>query len=297
MSREAALRDHVRSLEVLDDAVLAMKSLSAHHFRIARDALLAARVYREELEAAVASIAEAGFEVTSGPPRLVVIGADLGLCGQYHTRLVDAAVAAASALGTESVVCIGRRTASLLARAGVRSEVVYGAPTSVDNVVHVLLDVVSELILGTRTGRYGSIDAVFARFEGVGVFEPVQDRLLPLARLKGGGPPASPYVTASHLREVALRERFYVHLEERLLDAMASEHGMRLVATNSAGEWLDRELERAGHAMRALRQESATQEILELVAGARHRRAEAMRRKDAAAIKVRTARTSPPADG
>jgi hypothetical protein len=43
MSREANLRRRVRGLQVLDEAVLAMKSLSAHHFRVARVALASAR--------------------------------------------------------------------------------------------------------------------------------------------------------------------------------------------------------------------------------------------------------------
>jgi hypothetical protein len=99
----------------------------------------------------------------------------------------------------------------------------------------------------------------------------VHDRLIPLPPPRGNGPPASPYATAEHLRDVATRERLFIRLEERLLDAMASEHGMRLVATNSAGEWLDRQIERARHRVRSLRQEAATQEILEIVAGGRQR--------------------------
>jgi ATP synthase F1 gamma subunit len=269
VSREATLRAHVRSLEVLDQAVLAMKSLSAHHFRVARAALIAARTYREQLEEAVAGVCPVELQAPEAPTRLVVIGADLGLCGQYHARVVEGALGAAREVGAASVACVGKRTASLLARAGMRSDGVYGAPTSVDAAPRVLLEVIGDLIADLRAGRVGAVFVTFARFQGVGAFEPVHERLIPLPAPTGSGPPASPYVSLEHLRDVATRERLFVHLEERLLDAMASEHGMRLVATNAAGEWLDRELGTAQRRLRAQRQEAGTQEILEIVAARR----------------------------
>ena len=80
-------------------------------------------------------------------------------------------------------------------------------------------------------------------------------------------------MTRTHLDEVAERERLFIALHNLLLDAMASEHGLRLVATNAAGEWLDRELERARRQLGSLKREAATQEMLELVSGASARAA------------------------
>jgi len=278
MSREASIRAHVRSLEVLSQAVLAMKSLSAHHFRVARDALASAREYRTELEAAVSCLATVHLGSGSGSARLLVIGADLGLCAQYHGRIVAAARETALSLGVQTADCIGRRTAALLARAGIAVRVRYAAPTSVEKVTSVLLDVVTDLFADYRLGRVGSVHVLSARFGGIGEFEPVRTPLLPLADLPDGGPPPSRYVSEQHLLEIAARERLFVHLEELLLDAMASEHGMRLVATNAAGDWLDEQLERGRRRLHALRREASTQEILELVAGARARR-RAMRQR------------------
>ncbi|HTQ46796.1 MAG TPA: F0F1 ATP synthase subunit gamma [Polyangiaceae bacterium] len=269
MSREASVRAHVRSLAMLSQAVTAMKSLSAHHFRVARDSLASARTYRSELEAAVSNLPAGDLGSGAVPARLLVIGADLGLCAQYHGRIVEAAREAARSLGGQAADCIGRRTAALLARAGIAVRTRYAAPTSVEKVTSVLLDVVTDLFAEYRSGSVGSVHVVSARFGGIGEFEPVQTRLLPLEPLPDGGPPPSRYVSEWHLLEVAARERLFVHLEELLLDAMASEHGMRLVATNAAGDWLDAELERGRRRLRAIRQEASTQEILELVAAAR----------------------------
>ena len=50
MKREVELQRRLRSLEALGEAVGAMKSLSAHHFREARRGIEPARRYREGVE-------------------------------------------------------------------------------------------------------------------------------------------------------------------------------------------------------------------------------------------------------
>jgi len=61
-------------------------------------------------------------------------------------------------------------------------------------------------------------------------------------------------------------------LSELLLDALASEHGMRLVATQAAGAWLDSRIHALQLQLSSLRRESSTQEVLEVSAGVRQRR-------------------------
>jgi F-type H+-transporting ATPase subunit gamma len=272
MSREATLEHHVRSMEILDEAILAMKSLSALHFRLARHALLSARAYRHGLESAVSSLSWYG-STQRGGTGVLVLGADLGLCAGYHSRLVEAAQDVARKLSPMRVDCAGRRTAALLVRSGLAPRRVYASPTSVENVGTALLPIVADLLAAFGSGAIGAVHVVSAKFAGIGEFQAVPTQLLPLEVLSGGGPARSRYVTEEHLREVAARERLFARLEELVLDAIASEHGMRLVATSGAQDWLDRELERARRRVRALRQESSTQEILELASGARKRRA------------------------
>jgi F-type H+-transporting ATPase subunit gamma len=239
---------------------------------VARAALASARDYREALESAVRRMPPIEEPAPAGPPLLLVVGADLGLCGGYHARVAEAARADVREIGAGAIDCVGHRTAALLVRAGCSPRKVYGAPSSVESATRVLLDVVDDVFAAHRESG-ASVYSVSARFAGVGVFQTARTRLLPLEPLTGAGPPASPYVTLTHLRETAARERLFVSLQELMLDAMASEHGARLVATNAAGQWLDREVERARRQLRTMRRESATQELLELAAGARRKRA------------------------
>ena len=82
----------------------------------------------------------------------------------------------------------------------------------------------------------------------------------------------SSYITPDHLAAVAVREFLYISLYEVLLDALASEHGMRLTATEAALQWIDTTSERTARQLTASRSETATQEVLDIVAGAKARR-------------------------
>jgi F-type H+-transporting ATPase subunit gamma len=73
-----------------------------------------------------------------------------------------------------------------------------------------------------------------------------------------------------HLRAVAVREFLYIMLHEILLDALAAEHGMRLMASEAALQWLDETSRRTDRQLATSRVESATQELLDIVAGGRN---------------------------
>ena len=77
------------------------------------------------------------------------------------------------------------------------------------------------------------------------------------------------YVEPDHFVSVVVREYLYVTLFDLLLDALASEHGARLVATQNAETWLDKRTERLRRYLMATRREASTQEMIEIAAGAR----------------------------
>jgi F0F1-type ATP synthase gamma subunit len=79
------------------------------------------------------------------------------------------------------------------------------------------------------------------------------------------------YVSPRHLAEIAVREFLYITLYELLLDALASEHGMRLVATEAAGEWLQGRIAATERQLFAVKREEGTQEVLDVASGARRR--------------------------
>ena len=116
---------------------------------------------------------------------------------------------------------------------------------------------------------------VAARFEGAGQFTPVRIPVLPVAAPADRSPLAiSPYCSGAHLQTVVVREYLYISLYETLLEALASEHGKRLVTAEAARSWLEERVEATRRLAAAIRREASTQEILEVVVAARAARRE-----------------------
>jgi F-type H+-transporting ATPase subunit gamma len=280
MSQERSLRARLRTLATLHEAVGALRSLSAHHFRVARAALPEARAYRREIEADLAVLAGA-----PAPPRapgavagMIVIGADLGLCGDYSTRVAGCAALALRPLAAGRVYCVGRRVQRPLERAGIRAARCYDAPASVGGIARVLLPLVSDVVADREAGEVDAVVLVSARFAGAGRFTPVATQVLPVAASTDGEPLApSPYVRRAHLVAEVSREFLYVALFESFLDALAAEHGKRLVAAEGAWGWLAQRMAAVERQVASVRRESATQEVLEVASGARRLRAAAWR--------------------
>lgn len=249
--------------------MVASKSVAALHFRAARRSVAAARVYREGIEDMLG--VRDDTPETRGPAGLLVVGAELGLCGGYGAQMVEAAMALRKALGDGPTLCAGRRAAAALARRGVPPDRSFPAPTSVDGITRALLPIAEEALRRFDSGGLGSFHVLSSRFAGVGRARPESVRLLPMSAPRADDRPGVRYVAAEDFAFAALRERLYVALYAVLLDAIASEHGARLVATQAAETWLD---DRAGAVRRRLsaaRREATTQEVIEIAGGARAR--------------------------
>lgn len=272
MRRENELRRRLRSLSTLGSAVAAMKSLSARQFREARAALDTARTYREGV-ARLASDSAASLPAGNGPAGLVLVGAELGVCGGYNARLAAFAHAHRAELGDGPTLCVGRRTAGMLERRGVKPLEVYRAPASVPGITEVLLRVAERMLVLYVAEDLASFDVVSSALEGVGASRPSATRILPIEPLEPGGARTHRrYVSRRHAAEAAIRELLYITLYLLLLDGLASEHGARLLATGAAGDWIDERTERLHRSLAAARREASTQEVLEIAAGFRGRR-------------------------
>lgn len=270
MKRQRDLEQRLRSLEMLAQAVSAMKSLSAHHFRATRAALEPARAYREGIDHLLESTG-AWLPAGDGPCGLLVIGAELGFCAGYNSRVVAAAAERRAALGDGPTACVGRRAATMLARRGVRVDRSYRGPTSVRGITDALFHLTEDILTQYVDRRLSALEVVANRFEGVGASSPVVTRLLPIQSHPSAGAPVARYVRAERLAAVAVRELLYITIVQVQTDALASEHGARLAATQSAEHWLGERTDRLRRHLSAVRREASTQEVIEISAGARAR--------------------------
>lgn len=276
MSRERILQRRLRTLGTLDEAVGALRSLSAQHFREARALLPAVRAYRDEVKAFLGVLGSTASGPAEEPAGIVLVTADLGLVGDYTGRLVREALALREEAGPGPVVCLGHRGALRLRKAGVEPEALQAAPTSVGGLTNLLLPLVDTLLSLRDRGELGALWLVVARFEGAGAYTPERVPLLPVPAPSDLAPLApSPYSDTEHLRGVVVREYLYASLYEMLIEALASEHGKRLVTAESARSWLEDRMAATRRLAAALRRETATQEVLEVAVAARAAQREA----------------------
>ena len=271
MKREHSLRRRLHSLETLSEAISAMKSLSAHHFRSARAALPAARNYRDGIERALAATGFHQSAITGNA--VLLIAADLGLCGGYNSQLTAAAIEHHHRLAAQRLYCVGHRPVSTFRKADISVNREYTAPTSVSDLTELLLRLGEDLLMDYLGGEFGTLNIVSARFDSVGEFTPTSVRLLPVDVPESKHETkTSRYVTPDHLAAVAVREYLYIRLFQAALDSLASEHSARLVATEAASEWLSEKTAAARQHLASIRREAATQEVLDIAATAKRRR-------------------------
>ncbi len=270
MKREVELRRRLRSLGALREAVGAMKSLSAHHFREARKAVEPARTYRHGVER-ILSWAGASLPAGDGASGLLVIGAELGLCGGYNEQMIDAAAKRRAELGEGPTSCVGHRAATLLGRRDVAVIKTYDGPTSVQGIPALLLSLAEDVLTTFAKDSLSSFDIVSSRFGGVGNVSPRFVRLLPIEPSAVQHQRRARYVGEDHFVAAVVREFLYVTIYDLLLDALASEHGARLTATEAAESWLDERTRRLRRHLMTTRREASTQEMIEIAAGARAR--------------------------
>jgi len=112
-------------------------------------------------------------------------------------------------------------------------------------------------------------------FTGVGNQKPVTTRLLPLPTMLPPQPApavAPRLITPEAVAQWARRELLYVTLYDLLIDALAAEHGARLMSTQSAESWLNARYDTLKRRLASARREASTQEVIEIAAGARRLR-------------------------
>ena len=174
----------------------------------------------------------------------MVVTSDFGLCSDYNIRTTQAGLKEAIERHVGPVYCIGKRGHTILTREEREPRLSFDAPTSADGLTRSLTRLARELLNDFVAGQASSLWVVSARFDGIGRFTPVTARILPVAsKVPSSIPSPSPYVDRRYLEGVAVREFLYVTLYEILLEALAAEHGMRIVAAESALQWLDNTIE------------------------------------------------------
>ncbi len=282
MASLKVIRKRISSVKSTQQITKAMKMVAAAKLRRAQEAATEARPYATKLGdmlRAVAARVDAGSHpllATRAETKridVILVTSDRGLCGGYNSNLIrrTEAFLAEHAGQPVRLTLVGRKGADYFRR---RSVVIHeqhvnllGGPN------HALA-----ASLGARVAQdfaAGETDAVYliySQFRSALSQMPTVEQLLPVSTdLGAAADDMVDYIyepDATTLLDRLLRQYITTLLDRAFLESIASEHGARMTAMDSATSNAADMIDRLTLEMNRARQAAITKELMEIVSGA-----------------------------
>jgi F-type H+-transporting ATPase subunit gamma len=285
------IRRRLKSVKNTQQITKAMKMVSAAKLKRAQDRVVTARPFANkmiEVLGALASRTDEGFHHPLLDQRednrylLVLITADKGLCGAFNTNLIKAAQAFINEHAGKQIdlLAVGRKGRDFFRRRGVPIVGEYVGLTGKGRVEFgEALEVARDVIARFKEAEtYDKVFVIYNEFRSVLQQRVVVEQLLPIARTE-------PQSEASGQKPINLIDYIYeqppaeifskllprlieTQVFRALLESVASEHGARMTAMDSASKNASELIDTLTLNMNRVRQAAITNEIIEVVSGA-----------------------------
>jgi F-type H+-transporting ATPase subunit gamma len=286
------IRRRIKSVKNTQQITKAMKMVSAAKLKRAQDRVVTARPFANKMMEVLGELAKRTDEDFHHPLLdlrgderylLVLITADKGLCGAFNTNLTKAAQRFMRDHADKNVelVAIGRKGRDFFRNRRATIAADYLGLTGKGRVEFFEALEVARSIIKLYTDDTG-IDKVFLiynEFKSVLSQRVVLEQLLPVSRAKEEEPEAkSPQAVSlvDYIYEQPPEEIFSrllprlveTQIFRALLESVASEHGARMTAMDSASKNASELIDSLTLNMNRIRQAAITNEIIEVVSGA-----------------------------
>lgn len=277
MASLKAIKKRIVSVKNTQKITKAMKLVSAAKLRRATDRVHASRPYEEEMIRTVTSIlSDVEWKSPLTEVRnvqktaLVVVSTDRGLCGSLNTNNFKNALRRAKELEGTSVeiVALGKKASDFFRKRGFKVHAVY-----LDIARNVNFAFVSSIAKKLKeeflSGSFDRVEVFYSRFLSAIAQKPETFQLLPFSSPEKSG--KSGFIYEPGAAEL-LNQLVPVLIEFRLfrvaLEAVASEHGARMSAMDSATRNARDMIERLTLERNRARQAAITKELMEIIGGA-----------------------------
>ncbi|HYY57303.1 MAG TPA: ATP synthase F1 subunit gamma [Pyrinomonadaceae bacterium] len=290
------IRRRIKSIKNTQQITKAMKMVSAAKLKRAQDRVTTARPFANkmlEVLGELASHTDENFhhpllDARSDERYLVVlITADKGLCGAFNTNLTKAAQAfmRENAGKTIEMMPVGRKGRDFFRRRNVTFVQEYIGMTGKGRVeyaeaVELARDVINRF---TEDKELDKVFIIYNEFKSVLQQRVIVEQLLPVARTREAAAAAD--AATDTTRPVTFTEYIYeqppaeifsrllprlieTQIFRALLESVASEHGARMTAMDSASKNAGELIGSLTLNMNRIRQAAITNEIIEVVSGA-----------------------------
>jgi F-type H+-transporting ATPase subunit gamma len=284
------IRRRIKSVKNTQQITKAMKMVSAAKLKRAQDRVVTARPFANKMTEVLGELAKRTDEDfhhplldVRGDQRylLVLITADKGLCGAFNTNLTKAAqnFIRENADKNIELMAIGRKGRDYFRYRHANIVAEYIGLTGKGRVEFSEASEVGQSIINLYTEDTG-IDKVFViynEFKSVLSQRVVLEQLLPVVRAQAEEPDTkSPRNLVDYVYEQPPAQMFSrllprlieTQIFRALLESIASEHGARMTAMDSASKNASELIESLTLNMNRVRQAAITNEIIEVVSGA-----------------------------
>jgi F-type H+-transporting ATPase subunit gamma len=284
------IRRRIKSVKNTQQITKAMKMVSAAKLKRAQDRVITARPFANKMTEVLAEIAKRTDEDFHHPLLdlrgdekylLVLITADKGLCGAFNTNLTKGGQAFIRENSDKAVelVAIGRKGRDFFRNRHAVIAAEYLGLTGKGRVeFSEALEVARSIIkLYTEDTSIDKVFLIYNEFKSVLSQRVVLEQLLPVARTKEPElETKQPVTLVDYIYEQSPAEmlsRLLPRLIETqifraLLESVASEHGARMTAMDSASKNASELIDTLTLNMNRVRQAAITNEIIEVVSGA-----------------------------
>ncbi|MGA7827122.1 MAG: ATP synthase F1 subunit gamma [Geobacteraceae bacterium] len=282
MASLKSIRKRINSVKSTRQITKAMKMVAAAKLRRAQEKVLAARPYAKKLEEVLVRLSSSGGVVDHPLARkdksekalLIVVSSDRGLCGGFNANICKAADAFIRDNSTRyqeiSLMTIGRKGYEFLRkRASVRKN--YSNILSTMSYQEASI-IGQELIDGYLAKEYDDVYLLYNAFKSVMSQDITLKQLLPIEPPQGPEEEFLPEAIYEPSKEELLAELFPKNIEVQLFHAMlesiASEHGARMTAMDSASKNASEMIGKLTLQYNRARQAVITTELMEIISGA-----------------------------
>ena len=286
------IRRRIKSVKNTQQITKAMKMVSAAKLKRAQDRVLTARPFANKMTEVLSELAQRTDDDFHHPLLdqrgderylLVLITADKGLCGAFNTNLIKAAQAFIKENPEKSIeiLAIGRKGRDFFRnrKATIAGEFIgLTGKGRVDfsEALEVARDIIKRY---TDDLEIDKVFLVYNEFKSVLQQRVILEQLLPVARAKAEEPEAKtaqPVTLIDYIYEQPPEEMFSrllprlieTQVFRALLESVASEHGARMTAMDSASKNASELIDTLVLNMNRVRQAAITNEIIEVVSGA-----------------------------
>jgi len=286
------IRRRIKSVKNTQQITKAMKMVSAAKLKRAQDRVVTARPFANKMAEVLGELAKRTDEDFHHPLLdlrgdqrylLVLITADKGLCGAFNTNLTKAAQTYVRENSDKQIefMAVGRKGRDFFRNrhAVIASEYIGllgKGRVDFSEALEVARDVIKTYTEDTDIDK---VFIIYNEFKSVLSQRVVLEQLLPVSRAKEEEPEGKsqqPVTLVDYIYEQPPEEMFgrllprliETQIFRALLESVASEHGARMTAMDSASKNASELIETLTLNMNRVRQAAITNEIIEVVSGA-----------------------------